>query len=101
MNLHADHLGWLAAALTLACFASGDMLRLRLLALAANAAFAAYGWHAGLTPVLALHLLLAPVNAWRLAQLLRARRQARLRARASSRRPSGLAAIAAARRGSS
>jgi hypothetical protein len=66
-------LGWVAAALTVACFASGDMLRLRVLALGANVAFACYGWHAGLMPVLALHLALAPVNAWRLAQQLRQR----------------------------
>lgn len=66
-------LGWVAAALTVACFASGDMLRLRVLALGANVAFAAYGWHAELMPVLALHLALAPVNAWRLAQQLRQR----------------------------
>lgn len=66
-------LGWVAAALTVACFASGDMLRLRVLALGANVAFASYGWHAGLMPVLALHLALAPVNAWRLTQELRQR----------------------------
>jgi hypothetical protein len=101
MNLSPDILGWLAAGLTLACFASGDMLRLRLLALAANAAFAAYGWHADLLPVLALHLVLAPVNAWRLAQLLRARRSERLSPASSSPRLSGLARPAAAHRGSS
>jgi hypothetical protein len=66
-------LGWVAAALTVACFASGDMIRLRVLALGANVAFASYGWHAGLMPVLALHLALAPVNAWRLTQELRQR----------------------------
>ena len=66
-------MGWAAAGLTLSSFACSDMMRLRVLALAANAAFATYGWHAGLVPVLALHLALAPVNAWRLAQLLRAR----------------------------
>lgn len=67
-----DALGWLAAGLTAATFACTEMQRLRLLALAANAAFIAYGAAAGLTPVLVLHLLLAPLNAWRLLHLWRA-----------------------------
>jgi CRP/FNR family transcriptional regulator, cyclic AMP receptor protein len=69
--MNDDLLGWLAALATLGCFASHDMLRLRILALVANAAFVAYGAQAGLLPVLVLHLVLAPVNAWRLWQLLR------------------------------
>jgi hypothetical protein len=72
-SLSQDLVGWLAALATLACFASHDMLRLRLLALVANAAFVAYGSQADLMPVLVLHLVLAPVNAWRLWQLLRPR----------------------------
>jgi hypothetical protein len=94
--LHADLLGWLAAGLTLACFASSDMLRLRLLALAANAAFIAYAWQEGLHPVLALHLALAPVNAWRLWPLLRAGLSRRASSTWASSRGSP-----AARRGSS
>ena len=64
----ADALGWGAAVLTLLTFVSVDMRRLRLLALAANAAFIGYGAVAGLLPVLALHLALVPVNLWRLNQ---------------------------------
>lgn len=64
-------LGWTAAALTLSTFLCREMRRLRLLALAANAAFIGYGALAGLLPVLALHLLLVPVNLWRLNQALR------------------------------
>lgn len=93
---HPDLVGWLAAALTLACFASTDMLRLRVLALAANLAFIAYAVQAGLQPVLVLHLALAPVNAWRLWPLLRRR----LSRRASS-PPSSSPGPPAARRGSS
>ena len=52
-------LGWAAAMLTFVC---DDMRRLRLLALAANAAFIAYGTAADLLPVLALHLTLVPAN---------------------------------------
>jgi hypothetical protein len=61
--------GWAACVLTLFAFVSRDMLRLRLLALAANGAFVGYALLAGLTPVLVLHLVLAPVNLWRLMQL--------------------------------
>jgi len=64
----AETLGWVAAGLTLATFICRDMRRLRLLALAANAAFIAYGALAQLLPVLMLHLLLVPVNLWRLNQ---------------------------------
>ena len=63
-------LGWTAALLTLLTFFCVDMRRLRLLALAANAAFIAYGTVAELLPVLALHLALVPVNLWRLNQAL-------------------------------
>jgi fatty acid desaturase len=64
-------LGWLAAGLTLATFVCRDMRRLRLLALAANAAFIGYGTAAQLLPVLVLHLALVPVNLWRLNQAFR------------------------------
>ncbi len=71
--MNHDALGWMAALATLACFASSEMLRLRILALVANVAFVAYATQAGLLPVLVLHLALAPVNAWRLWQLVRLR----------------------------
>ncbi len=64
-------LGWAAALLTLLTFFSADMRRLRLLALAANAAFIAYGTAAELLPVLVLHMALVPVNLWRLNQAFR------------------------------
>jgi len=63
-----DFLGWAAAALTLLAFSCNDLLRLRCSALAANAAFIAYGVTAGLWPVLALHFVLVPINVWRLLQ---------------------------------
>jgi hypothetical protein len=66
-GIESQLLGWLAAAMTLATFVCRDMLRLRLLALAANAAFIGYGTSAELLPVLALHLALVPVNLWRLS----------------------------------
>jgi hypothetical protein len=69
--LDTQFLGWLAAALTLATFVCRDMRQMRLLALAANAAFIGYGAAAQLLPVLMLHLALVPVNLWRLNQALR------------------------------
>jgi len=66
--LGPEALGWAAALLTLLTFFSADMRRLRLLALAGNAAFIAYGSMAQLLPVLVLHLALVPVNLWRLNQ---------------------------------
>jgi len=74
-----DVLGWCAAALTLATFTCRDMLKLRLLALAANMAFISYGLSAGLWPVATLHLLLVPVNLRRLLQLRQAAPVARPR----------------------
>ncbi len=67
----SELLGWAAALLTLCTFICSDMRRLRMIALAANASFIAYGLHAQLMPVLALHLALVPVNLWRLADALR------------------------------
>lgn len=64
-----DLAGWSAAALTMCTFVCQDMRRLRVLAIGANVAFVTYGSIADLTPVLALHLALAPINLWRLLQL--------------------------------
>lgn len=64
-----DLAGWLAAGFTLLTFVCRDMRRLRTLAILANLSFVIYGAGAGLLPVLALHLLLAPVNIWRLREL--------------------------------
>jgi hypothetical protein len=66
-----EALGWLAALCTLLTFACRDARRLRLLALAANASFIAYGLLASLWPVLALHLALVPINALRLLEVQR------------------------------
>jgi hypothetical protein len=70
-----DVLGWSAAALTLMAFSCNDLVRLRYVALSANAAFIAYGLTAQLWPVLALHVVLVPINAWRLWQTLDRQRE--------------------------
>jgi hypothetical protein len=66
--MNADWLGWAASALVLATFCMQGMVALRLTALASNVAFIAYGASAGIDPVLMLHVVLLPLNAWRLAQ---------------------------------
>jgi hypothetical protein len=64
----ADPIGYLASALVLATCCMRRMAALRLVALASNVAFIVYGASAGIGPVLLLHALLLPVNAWRLRQ---------------------------------
>jgi hypothetical protein len=63
---NGDLIGFLASALVLATFAMKDMRRLRVIAILSNLAFIAYGALCGLLPVLALHLLLLPLNVLRL-----------------------------------
>jgi hypothetical protein len=67
----ADTLGWLAAGLMLATFWCAGARSLRRCAVVANLAFIAYALAAGLAPVLTLHLLLLPVNLYRLMRLPR------------------------------
>ena len=63
-----DGLGYLAAALVLATFCAKRMLPLRALAIASNIAFVAYGFFAGLWPILLLHSVMLPMNAIRLRE---------------------------------
>ncbi len=100
----SDWVGWLASALVLATFCMRGMVGLRLTAIASNLAFIAYGASAGIDPVLMLHVLLLPLNAWRLAQsrpqsqlslrtLLRSARSTHRKSKAaltSGSRPAGL-----------
>lgn len=63
-----DLLGYLAAALVLMTFSVRSIVVLRAVAIASNVAFIGYAAAAGLTPVLVLHGVLLPLNAWRLWQ---------------------------------
>jgi CRP/FNR family cyclic AMP-dependent transcriptional regulator len=67
--------GYVGALLTLATFSMKTMVHLRMVGIAANVAFASYGLAGQVYPVLLLHLILLPLNTWRLAQLLRLTRQ--------------------------
>jgi len=71
MNL-SDAMGWLAAALMLLTFSCAGPRSLRAFALAANVAFIGYGLVGHLPPVVTLHAMLLPINAFRLAGSIRA-----------------------------
>jgi len=64
-----DAIGFAAAGLVLATFCMRGMRTLRLVAIASNVAFIAYGYLGHLAPVLWLHALLLPINICRLMQL--------------------------------
>ena len=61
--------GFLAAGLVITAFCMKDILHLRIVAVASNVAFLAYGVALGLIPVWLLHLVLLPVNLIRLWQV--------------------------------
>ena len=61
--------GFLAAGLVITAFCMKDILHLRIVAVASNVAFLAYGVAFGLIPVWLLHLVLLPVNLVRLCQV--------------------------------
>ena len=66
-----DALGFAAATLTLVAFAQRTMLSMRIAALGANVFFIAYGLLGHYLPVLALHLVLLPLNVVRLGEQMR------------------------------
>lgn len=64
----SDLLGLFGAVMTLVAFAQTDFARMRVAAIAANLGFVAFGLEASCYPVLALHLILLPLNVQRLAR---------------------------------
>ncbi len=65
-----DMIGFLAAGSTVAAFSCSDMVSLRIIAIAANLLFIAYGGALGLMPVLLLQSILLPLNLMRLHRCL-------------------------------
>lgn len=63
--------GYLASALVLATFCMKTMIPLRSAAVISNIAFIVYGFYDDVYPVLILHAVLLPLNAWRAIQMLR------------------------------
>lgn len=70
-------IGWAAAAMTFAAYSMRIMLPLRVAAISANLLFIVYGALTGLMPVLVLHVVLFPLNIWRLLQIVAASRKLR------------------------
>ena len=68
-------IGYLASLLVLMTFCMSGMVALRALAIASNVAVIAYAALVGISPVLVLHALLLPMNAYRLLQAVRDRRR--------------------------
>ena len=62
-------IGYLAALLVFSTFYMKTMIPLRSVAIASNVAFITYGYLAGLYPVFVLHMVLLPLNIWRLYQM--------------------------------
>jgi hypothetical protein len=63
----------LVARAHLAAFGMKDMVSLRIVAICSNIAFIAYGIMLNLPPVLMLHVILLPLNGWRLMEALKQR----------------------------
>jgi hypothetical protein len=72
-----DMLGYLASLSVLATFCMNTMVPLRILALGSNVLFSAYGFIGHLYPVLILHVVLFPINLYRLIQIQRLIRDVR------------------------
>ena len=64
--------GYVASTLVLFTFVAKDMRLLRSVAIFSNVAFITYGTIEWLPPVLFLHMVLLPLNAVRLAEIVRA-----------------------------
>jgi len=62
-----DMLGYFASSLVLTTFWMRSMFGLRLMAIASNIAFITYALLSSIHPVLVLHLMLLPLNLWRIA----------------------------------
>lgn len=66
----AEISGYIAAGLVFLTFSMKTMIPLRIIGLVSNVAFIAYGYLETLYPVLILHVVLLPLNIWRLGQML-------------------------------
>ena len=71
----ATAVGYLAATLVFLTFATKTMVPLRIIGIASNVAFIAYGYLQPAVPILILHAILLPLNGLRLHQMLRLTRQ--------------------------
>jgi CRP/FNR family cyclic AMP-dependent transcriptional regulator len=65
-----EFLGYVAASLVLTTFCARRMTPLRAVAIGSNIAFIVYADQGRLWPILVLHLIMLPINCFRLAQLI-------------------------------
>lgn len=63
-------IGYLGALFSIATYAMKTMVPLRILAIMSNVLSAAYGYEQAIYPMLALHLILFPLNAYRLYEMI-------------------------------
>jgi len=73
----AQAAGYIAAVLVFLTFYMKTMIPLRIVGICSNFAFIVYGFLGGLYPVLVLHVILLPLNVWRLREMLRLTKQVR------------------------
>ena len=66
-------IGFIASGLVLAAFGMKDMVNLRIAAICSNIAFITYALLLDLPPILILHVILLPLNGWRLMGVLKQR----------------------------
>jgi CRP/FNR family cyclic AMP-dependent transcriptional regulator len=81
MNHWIEGIGYLGTLLTLGTYSMKTMVRLRAFGIAANIVFVVYGTLGAVYPTLVLHLVLLPLNALRLRQMLILLRRVREAAR--------------------
>ena len=78
----AEMAGYLGAVLVFATFYMRTMVPLRVAGIASNLTFITYGYLGHLYPVLALHCVLLPLNAYRLREMMRLTQSIRAAAQA-------------------
>ena len=68
----SDILGYAASCAVLASFLMRTMVPLRLVAILSNVLFVTFGYVQNIHPILLLHMVLLPINSWRLVAALEA-----------------------------
>lgn len=77
MESQVELIGYVGALLVFLAFWMRRMVPLRIVAIGSNVAFLGYGLATGATPVWVLHVVLLPLNLWRLQERLRILREVR------------------------
>jgi CRP/FNR family transcriptional regulator, cyclic AMP receptor protein len=71
MHAWTDMIGYIAAVLLVLTFFMRNMVALRATAICSSLAWLAYGYIGTLYPIIVLHLVLLPINSYRLWQAVR------------------------------